>query len=172
MSHLHKLAFVACRIISVYLLANWLGAFSRSVVALFADSFRTPNILIGVVGMAIPMLIGVLIWIFSNKLAGFMVKPQEGQDANLMSVTFDLDTIQVLAFTVMGVFLIVNTVPSLVSTLAVYAILPKPDIGQVRLEVLSALLNSGIQIIMGVWLVLGGKGLVALIKKIRTVGVK
>jgi len=172
MSHTQKIAFLACRIISVYLLANWLGVFGSSVVSLFYLPPNTTGILNGVVGMALPVVIGALLWIFSAKLAGFMVKPLEGQEPEMMAAAFDLDTVQVLAFTITGVFLLVNTIPSLVSALTVYAVLPEPSMGQIWLETLRRLVDSVIRVILGLWLVLGSKGLVALIKKIRTVGVK
>ncbi|HWQ41826.1 MAG TPA: hypothetical protein VN456_07295 [Desulfosporosinus sp.] len=178
MTYFHRIAFLACRIISVYLLAKWLGLFGSSVVTLFYLPPNTPTILGGVVSMAFPVVIGILLWIFSAKLAGFMVKTPEGQEAEMMSATsatsatFDLETVQILAFTIIGVLLIVNAVPSLISALTVYAVLPEHNVGQVGLESLSRLVDSAIRIILGLWLVLRSKGLVNLIKKIRTAGVK
>lgn len=172
MDYLQRIAFLACRIISVYLLANWLGVFGSSVVTLFYYPLNTPGLLSGVVSMAIPVVIGVLVWIYSAKLAGFMVRSEEEEQAGIMSASFDLDTVQVLAFTIMGVFLIVNAVPSLVAALTVYVVIPHPDLGQIGLENLSRLVNSLIRIILGLGLVLGSQGLVAAIQKIRTIGVK
>lgn len=90
----------------------------------------------------------------------------------MMSATFDLETVQILAFTIIGVLLIVNAVPSLIPALTVYAVLHEHNVGQVGLESLSQLVDSAIRIILGLWLVLGSKGLVNLIKRIRTAGVK
>lgn len=172
MSHTQRIAFLACRIISVYLLANWLGLFGSSLASLFYLPLSMPGVLNGVVGMALPVVIGALLWIFSAKLAGSMVKPLESQEPEMMTATFDLDTVQALAFTITGVFLLVNAFPSLVSTLSVYAVLPEPRMEQMWLEALRRLVDAVIRIILGLWLVLGSKGLVDLIKKIRTAGVK
>ncbi|MDR3601136.1 MAG: hypothetical protein P4L49_11755 [Desulfosporosinus sp.] len=172
MTYFHKIAFLACRIISVYLLAKWLGLFGSSVVSLFYLPPNMPTILGGVVSMAFPVVVGILLWIFSAKLAGFMVKTPEDQDAEMMSATFDLESVQILAFTIIGVLLIVNAVPSLIPALTVYAVLPVHNVGQVGLESLSRLVDSAIRIILGLWLVLGSKGLVNLMKKIKTAGVR
>lgn len=173
MTYLHKIAFLACRIIGVYILTKWLGALCSSVVSLSYLPPDTSTILNGVVSMAFPVVIGVLVWIFSDKLSGFMVKSKEGQDAEMMSVTFDLETVQIMALAITGVILIVNAVPSLISTLTVYAVSPGPNVNQVWLgQILSRLVDSSVRIILGLWLVLGSKGLVNYIKKIRTAGIR
>ncbi len=173
MSYNHRIAFLALRIISVYLLANWLGAFSMSVVSLFSYPLNTQVILNGVVSMAVPVLFAILLWIYSDKLAGFMVKPKEKEESEMMSVTFDLDSIQILAFTIIGVFLIVNAVPSIISAITIFAVMPEPGLDHFGLRnICLMVVTPVIKIMMGLWLILGGRGLVNLIKKVRTVGVK
>lgn len=171
MTHLHKIAFLACRITSVYFLANWLGALGSIVSTLFYFPTNMQAVLGSMVSMVFPVAIGVLLWIYSDKLAGFMVKPQDVQETEMISASFDLETVQILAFTIIGVFLIVKAIPSLVSALTVCVILPQHSVGQVWLQTISQLVDSVIQIILGLWLVLGSKGVVNFIKKIRTIGV-
>jgi hypothetical protein len=172
MSHIHKIAFLACRILSVYILANWLGALAGSAVSLLYFPPNGQIILSSVVSMALPVAIGVLIWIFSGRLAALMVKPAAGQAGEEEPAgPVDWDTVQVVAFSITGVFFIVNAVPSLVSAFAVYTLLPQPNIGQAGLQNASRMAEAVIRILLGVWLVLGSKGLVKLLKKIRTAGV-
>jgi len=47
--------------------------FGSSVVTLFYLRPNTPTILGGVASMAFPVVVGIFLWIFSAKLAGFMV---------------------------------------------------------------------------------------------------
>jgi succinate dehydrogenase/fumarate reductase cytochrome b subunit len=76
-----------------------------------------------------------------------MVKPLEGQEPEMMAAAFDLDTVQVLAFTITACFYLL--IPFLlVSALTVYAVLPEPSMGQIWLETLRRLVDSVIRVIL------------------------
>lgn len=98
MNPMHKIAFLACRITSVFFLANWLGALGSLVSTLFYFPTNMQAILGGVVSMVFPVAIGVLLWIYADKLAGFMVKPkpQDVRESEMISAAFDLETVQQL----------------------------------------------------------------------------
>ncbi|MCM1565835.1 MAG: hypothetical protein NC238_07765 [Dehalobacter sp.] len=97
--------------------------------------------------MAFPVMIGVLIWIFPEKLVSFMVEPVKEKKEDMMSPAFDLDSAQIIVLTTAGLILLVNAISSLISALTVYAVLSDLPTSSAWHEIISQLVNSAIQII-------------------------
>ncbi|UWG98831.1 hypothetical protein LPY66_08595 [Dehalobacter sp. DCM] len=166
MNTFQKIAFLACRIISVFLLAKWLGAFSNSVITLFAMPSEGPHLTYYVVASAIPLIIGVLIWIFADKLAGWMTGSTKQEEFPL---TFDLDTAQIIVLTTAGLIMLANAIPSLISAATAYKIIMQ-GLPASSWQIVSGLVDAAVRIIMGVCLTFGSHGIWNIIKKLRTFG--
>ena len=166
-----KIALLACRIIAVFIIANWLGNLSASLVAFFYQPFNLQNLIYGVVSMALPVVVGILLWVFSTRLAAYMVKPLE-RGEETPAVMVEPETVHALAFTIVGILLLVNALPNLVSALTTYSLLPEHAVARSLVEVISRVTDSAVRIILGLCLIFGSKGLAGLLKKIKTAGVK
>lgn len=115
--------FIAIRLLAAYLTIEAVAVLPSSIAMVMAPPLSSPDMQMNstlamgglVSGLAMVLLSGGLLWICANGLASFMVKglrdePDIKEEINLLSMTR-------VGITVIGVYVIVSTIPGAVNAL-------------------------------------------------------
>jgi hypothetical protein len=109
---------------------------------------------------------GVLIALFSEKIAGWLIKEDKAMGSVGAIQTRDVLTV---GFTIMGLFLIVTDIPDLIFRVAQYFQMRNnyENMGRPGVSETIHMFGPVIQIALGVWLFAGSRGIVKLWERIR-----
>jgi len=159
-----KLAGIYCLIMSI----NYLSMTFSTVVHAWRRGFL--QILSPISGVVLLLLFGIYL-IFSNKL---LTKIDSSMTQEEKTSCFTFQDIQVLAFSIIGVWLVSSAIPNFVA--GVVQIIVRHSTSQQSDHVVTygySILNAGLTIVLGIYLFSGGKGLTRLWKKFHsTMGMK
>ena len=168
------IASLACKVIAVFLILQ-----AISVMANLLSFYVSLPVIMGMaereplVNMIFPyiffLISGILLWIFSDKLAILMVKEEEDSET-AASMSIKGTDIERILFSVLGLYFMAHSLPYIVSMLTnMYWM---SDIPQASMRVLPDALGKITQFIMGLAIFLGSQGLVGLLKTVRSIGIK
>lgn len=163
-----EIAGLACKILSIYMIIlgiNVLGG-------VLSVSIATPNqtaheSLVNIIFSLVYVLIGVLLWFFSDKLSAIMVT---GENHSNEGIGIGASDIQRVSFSVLGLFFLGNSLPRLVTTLtSMYSMSGLPNSTTILI-----LKSGGVitEFIIGLGIFLGSQGLVNFLSNMRTAGLK
>lgn len=164
-----EIASLACKILGIYLVIQGINVMANVLSVLIATPNQIePGSSINIIFPYIFLIIfGILLWILSDKLSLILVKGEthSGDGSDIKA-----DDIQRIAFSVIGLSFIGNSLPRLVSTLTnMYITRKAPNIA---INLLPGTASQMTQILLGAWLVLGSQGLVNLLNMLRNAGIK
>jgi len=138
------------------------------------------NTLFYLIPVIIPFLLAIILWIYSGKIANYIVPKvtneyiNEPIDNSEIESNFNINLMQSMAFSIVGLIIIVLTLPEIAT--AIVNLLQYNKIGieyasdKYSIETYSLLIEKGIKLILGIGLFFGGKGLTGLLNKIRSWG--
>jgi len=160
---IREVAALACKILGLYtiitatvnLVGSLIYAAGRSSLA-FA-----PYILL--------LTFGLLLWLLADKLAAFMVR--NPKPTKVLPINIGVEDLQIMAFSVLGLFFLGDGLPKLVSYIFTMTAMPE-NIGQTKILNISNLIEAGIQIALGLGLFFGSRGLSGLVNELRHAGLK
>jgi hypothetical protein len=163
-----EIASLACKILGIYIIIQGINVLSSVLYV----SIATPNLmanesLINIIFSLMYIFIGVLLWLLSDKLSAIMVT---GENHYNEGSGIQVGDIQRVAFSVLGLFFLGNSLPKLVSTLTNEYFMSGSPYSTTRL-----MLEAGgtvVQLIVGLGIFLGSQGLVNFLNTIRTAGLK
>jgi len=174
-SNIFSVTVVILRIYAAYILVNT----SLSAAALFAFIGKTANTdqsvdtFMAATGLSTLtlLLLSAVVLIYAKKISRYITRDLENGTAELSESNYEI--LQAVGFSLLGTYLLMHTIPAIVKILASYAFpapgnkydvfvmpsgyksrIPLPDI----LEVLA-------QLGLGLWLLIGAKGLAAAVKR-------
>ncbi|OIJ15560.1 hypothetical protein BKP35_00770 [Anaerobacillus arseniciselenatis] len=174
-----KIAFIGLRLLAIYILLQSLLHLARVanyyVLPLFYDSLmqynaNSVNAWFNLAPFFVLLMFSILLWIFAKKISSFLLLPDQESDQSDMQIS--ATEIQSIAFSAIGLFLIVNTLPQLFSMIPEYI-----QIKDVANHLIDPRLKYGfwfgviekiVQLVLGIALFLGSRGLVGLVRKIRS----
>lgn len=166
---------IIIKLIALVFFMNYLVITISSAISLIEamgqPGYNNIGILATFTPMALMVLLGVLIWIFADKIADKLVGEMKGQE---IGQSIDYYKIQCIAFSFAGVLVICSSLPELFSTIYQINTLPDQPINipeRIYNDYQAKLIGSGIKTILGIWLLLGTKGIVNAIRKLRTAGI-
>lgn len=164
-----EISGLACKILSIFLIIQGISAIAN-VLTYYCTSPNIENKYAGNIffPFIFYILLGILLWIFSNKLSAIMTKKENSYDSNENSKISSND-IQRISFSVLGLFFLVNSIPPIISGLTNFYSVPQFN-SSIRL--LPNVAGSVIQFVLGLLIFIGSQGLVNFLKAIRTAGVK
>jgi hypothetical protein len=110
------------------------------------------------------ILAGILLWVLSARGAKLIFGREETENTTRASV----QDIQVIAFSLGGLYLVANAIPELLNNALFFAWLFLK--GNKLDDIASVLIFPFIRLAIGLWLLFGAKGIVVFIKKIRKAG--
>jgi hypothetical protein len=164
------IAFLSVRLAAIYVFImtlNWLAVGSYQVIVdLFLTSSAKGNyskVIIGLIPVVILIIGGVLLWGLAKQISNYLtVKTKENQDEDVEKI--ELKDIQVIAFSVVGLILLVNAIPEFIYRLSnLIAIANTGAFGDMRNKIglYLPILRDSIKLIIGFSLFFGAKGLLA-----------
>lgn len=166
-------AKLACRIMAIYFFIISLQHFPGFIASMiyFREQTRDAgyNIVITLV-MLLPVLAAsILLWTFADNISMKIVKEsEEGIEAN----TTNYRNAAILAFALMGMFVLTNAIPAFTISLIEYKLIAAQDINQssAYFSYLARVIGDGVKILLGLWLLLGARGITNIIRVLRELG--
>jgi|GEM_PF-6184001 len=169
------LARMSIKLVALYYFMNYMVFAVSSIVSLL-EIVRRPDeqadisILFATIPMIIMVVISILLWIFADKLSDRLVGKVQYVE---IAQDIDYEKVQYIAFCIAGILLIGKAMPDLFSSIYQIIIMTNSRISngnRIYDAYLAKIIGSGIQCILGLWLVLGTGGIINTIKKLRTAG--
>jgi hypothetical protein len=113
------------------------------------------------------LLAGFILWIMSSRCTKLIL----GYEATEATVDASIQDIQVIAFSLGGLYLLARAIPDLIQNIFIitWLYLQGGQGGKIE-NVTPVFLSSTVHLCIGVWLLFGSKGIVVFIKKIRKAG--
>ncbi|GAB6154423.1 hypothetical protein JCM17380_31730 [Desulfosporosinus burensis] len=165
-----EVASLGCKILGVYMIIQGINV-STSVLSfsLATSNQMAKENLLNISYPLMYILFGVLLWLLSNKLSVIIIK---GETHFNEGTGISASDIQRVAFSVLGLFFLGNSLPRLVSLVANFYTMRGRGITISGAEILLGAGGEITQLIVGLWIFLSAKGLVNFLKKIRTAGLE
>ncbi|MDF2675373.1 MAG: hypothetical protein K0R09_3645 [Clostridiales bacterium] len=117
------------------------------------------------------LLTAILLWIFADKLSKAIVK---NMPENFESNDMDYNKIAIIAFTVVGLFVITKAVPEMVRLMVTYNTVVDGQLNyretQIYTDVIARIIGEAVRVGLGFWLLLGSKGIFRWVKALRNLG--
>lgn len=170
--NLRQIAFVAMRLISLYVLTQTLFYLPDTVRVVvggdFVDPFSWPTL----AGFILFLTSAFLLWNQASRLAQSATR---GADEEVMETSISVDAIELVAFSVLGVFILVNSIPRLGSDIAQmiapstfdqFVAFQGPPDNYRSAKLLEAVATLG-RVLLGIWLMLGTNSFVSWMRRIR-----
>jgi len=127
------------------------------------------EVIINVIFSLVYILVGVFLWILSDRFSVIMVRGESNFNESLGLCAND---IQRISFSVLGLYFLGNSLPKLVSTLTNIYVM---KMGGTPIATSRLILGAGgaiTEFVLGLGIFLGSQGLVNFLTTIRTVGLK
>lgn len=166
-----KTAAIVLKILGVFMIAKGLNFVFSFLILLAVSSNGQPLTSYG--PMILPncsyLLVGFLLWILSERIASWMVK---GEQASEATANTNLEWLAKLGFALLGLFLIGESLPKVLSILV--ALLTIPDYFSVMIGTMtiSNITTPFFSLLIGIGIFLGAEGLTKAFKMFRNLGLK
>jgi hypothetical protein len=124
------------------------------------------------------LLLAFCVFVFAKKLAGYITKDLENGTVEFNDKNYEI--LQVVGFSLLGMYLLMYTLPTIVKIIASYAF-PAPNnkyevfimpSGYKTKIPLSDILGEITQLGVGLWLLIGSRGLASAVKRAWSMGKK
>ena len=163
-----EIASLACKILGIYIIIQGINVFTSVLLfsATVAPDQMAHQNLINIFLALVYIIFGVLLWFFSDKLSAIMVT--RGSHAK-EGAGIEVNDIQRVAFSVLGLYFIGSSLPKLVSALT-SSMRGLPN--SFQLFTLIASLGIITEFVIGLGIFLGSQGLVNFLNNMRTIGSK
>ncbi len=168
-------ATIACKVLALYgtlISLSWLTSFADSLVRIGSPSAydNQGEIVFSVVASVIPFLVQltfvVILWRNAEMIAEKMVPQSKVEDSSPL----DPHQIYVVAFTIMGIFVLVQTFPGFCYQLFSWWATRKFDFGRgPATQRWLSLIVPGLSIVLALLLVFGAKGVLRFIFSLRKI---
>jgi len=165
-----EISRLACKILSVFLIIQGVSAIAN-VLTYYMTSPNIENKYVGNIffPFIFYVLLGILLWIFSNRLSVIMAKKDSNPCDSNKNTNISSEDAQRISFSVLGLYFLLNSIPPLISGLTTFYTVNQFD-SSIRL--LPNVAGYVTQSILGLLIFVGSQGLVNFLKAIRTAGVK
>lgn len=170
-----NIAKLACQIMAIYyfiLSINMIPSFIVTLVY-FHDRINDMGQQISsYLAMSGPMLIAsIILWVFADKISKLMAGDSLESTEN---ISLDLKNKTVLAFVIMGMFILTRSIPDLTRLLSQFMIMNSGQMvnseSKAYIDYLTRIIADIVQILMGLWLLLGSRGIVKVLQGFRDFG--
>jgi len=173
---IREVAALACKIFGLYTIVTaTVDLFGALIFAADQNalSFAAGQKILSVAPYILLLIFGLLLWLFADKLATFMVRNRK--PTKVLPINISVEDLQIMAFSVLGLFFLGDGLPKLVSYIITIAAVP----GTME-QMSKSLYNSNlanmveviIQIALGLGMFFGSRGLSGFLNGLRKAGVK
>ena len=153
-----KLAGIYCLIMSI----SYLSFAIMSAVSSWRQGFS--YMLISIIPSVLLLLFGAYL-IFSNKLPSIMASSMIQEEK---TTSFTFQDIQVLAFSIIGVWLLSSTIPTFIQAILRITILYSSSQQSVPVYFISQIVAAVLKLALGIYLFSGSRGLAKLWQKFQS----
>lgn len=137
---------------------------------LLVTTYDAPNrvlmLLQTIISPVVYLVIAVIFWILAEPIARIII----GKDSDPCSaLKINVQKLQASAFSVVGIYTLCFAIPGLVRAISNMLMLESliPDINKASINYRAEIIGFGVQILIGILLLFGSKGIVNIIKKGR-----
>lgn len=158
---------IACKILGVYLIIQGLNVFANVISSyILMQDQSTVMLFVSVVfPFSFLIIFGISIWVFSGKLSSLIVK---GEVYSKEESGLKANDLQRVAFSILGLLFIGTSLPELVSNLM--NLITMDEIYSASIRLLPGILGNIVQLIIGLVIFFGARGLVNLLENLRHAG--
>lgn len=164
-----KLTIIALKILAINVFIRMTFYLPGIMFGILRSDYEMPDRSMEIISSIIPiillLILSVLLWVFSDKIARSIVKNDD--EEGLISV--DYNKVQQVAFSILGVYLISISLPTFASVL--FRIYKESSIEMGMRNNISMyypmLVSEITRLILGILLIFGAKGLSNIINKVR-----
>jgi hypothetical protein len=157
-----EVAILSFKVLSIYAFIRVIETLPYVLYSLFGNADRKiliSNFLIIIIPPLLLLLCGVLLWYMASSLASSLYNSVAIENEPHAS----LRDIQSVAFSVVGLFLLASSLPRIVSSIVIfYTMWTTEVVGKHAL--IESIIVSLLKISLGLWLLLGSRGLVKFIR--------
>ena len=180
----YDIAFIGVRLLAIYVALGIISSLPNWVMTL-SMLFSQPNsgilkLLVSLLPL-VSLLIPVFLWVLSSKIASLISKTQTRMVDTSTIERSDIDDLQVILFRVIGIFILVTTIPQFIAW--IYAFLsvyiktpPLSTIGIMQLfeqgPSIITLIVVSLKILLSIALIFTAKNLSMFFYKLRNAGLK
>ncbi len=171
----HEVAVLACKILGIYFVVGGLSGLGYAVTELVRHFSRgtegsMSNLwLATLVGSTLMVVFGILLWVLVDRIAARVVS---GAEAPTEVSKISGADIQAIAFSVVGMLVLARFFPQLAQLIVYLSILDRYDHTPVDAMTKGRIGGLIVQLAIGLWLLLGSRGLVGLLKTVREAGLE
>ena len=170
-------AFIGSRLLAVYLLIfiiRQVGFFSTLIAAGLSQERFTVEIVPHITLVSAYSILALILWFSADRVSQLVVRGEKRLDRTTEQGKGTIRDFQAAAFSLVGLLVIIDAVSPLVNNAAhlllwneeLYGALPR------RFNIQVSLAAAVLQLVLGICLLLGAKGVVNLISRGRTLGIK
>lgn len=172
-----SLAKIACRTMSIYFFSKFIIFLSFTVYPLFNAFQRFDGRLYmqGIIStlstVAAYLFVSIALWLLSDKISCMIVGRSKEANNN---IDIEYKKMQNIAFSVVGLSIFVTSIPDIITTLITIYEISSHLMGVYSSELATyqiRLLGDVVRLLIGLFLLFGGKGILNMITKLRTVGI-
>lgn len=176
-----SIANIACKVLAIYVIIlgikNISYLLSISLFPYISQGFNKSTIIQMIFVSILPSIIyitmGLVLWFKSIKISNYMI--HDNEDILIEKSKLDVIELQTVAFSVVGLVILVNLIPDffrLLSKLLYFksGYIPKESVEQLEIKI--SIIEIIIRFIVGLLLLLKSRGVVGFIKNMQKAGVK
>lgn len=160
---------IALRFLAIFIALFFLNEWVRFIWEYFARHITTGWTFMAILIHLVFIGIVILIWQFAPKIAGIILpSPQSAEEPSWISQGWA----ESVAFTVLGLYILSTAIPSIFSWLILRISIKNAsflDYGS-SAENIASIVSTLVKLVIGLWLILGAKGLRGLIALPRILG--
>ena len=168
---------IGCRLIALFYFTTYLGFTIQSgfsVLLMANETGGRPDYssLLSSGSMMLLVVFSILLWIFADKISNHLVG--EAPSGEIFQDN-DYDKLQGILFCFAGVLILGNAIPILFSNVVQLIFLGKEfalhNTDQ-YIPMVVNIISLLIKVLIGIWLLVGNKGIVRMVRRLQTAGVK
>jgi hypothetical protein len=132
--------------------------FSQNILPLFSSG-------------SVMFIAAILLWVFADKAAMAIVK---GESECIEHHQADYNKIAIITFTLAGLFVLLKAVPDLVRMIIHHSFMLTNNLNyketSAYIDSLSRIIGEVVQVALGIWLLIGSKGIFKAIRSLKDLG--
>ena len=168
---------IGCRLIALFYFIQYLIFTIQAGVSIYRMANETGvrldfTGLLSYVSTMLLIVFSILLWIFADKISNYLVGEEPSGDIFQVD---DYDKLQSVLFCFAGILILGNAIPVLLSIVfklvylgEEFALYHTEEYITIMVQVISSVIKT----LLGIWLLVGNKGIVRLVRKLQTAGVK
>lgn len=161
------IAYISLRVLSIYIFITVLHSISINLYQLIYSSISNigkGNNLLILSGMIPLLTAGIILWVYSERLVDYIILKNTRLDEK--SDTMNAKDLQIIAFSIVGIILIVTAIPPLINKSIYLTIESHP----IKVGIYLSLIEEVAKLFIGIILLFCSNGISGLIFLIRNIG--